>query len=237
MILYVNGDSHTAAAEAVNTYSFANDDIQYVVQGRRPHPDNLAVSWGMRLSKNLGLGLKCDAQTSASNDRIIRTTNEFIDRRGDLGYPYTVVVIGWSTWEREEWWDDETNEWVQITAAGVDSVPDKWRDRYRSYIANLDYYKKEAEAHAKIYEMHQKLKMHRIPHLFFNAMWHFSPNQNTKTDWRGCYLDPYNAEMSYSEWAVLNGHGKSRDQHFGPDAHSAWSGILANRLTPLLKIV
>ena len=142
MILYVNGDSHTAAAEAVNTYSFANDDIQYVVQGRRPHPDNLAVSWGMRLSKNLGLGLKCDAQTSASNDRIIRTTNEFIDRRGDLGYPYTVVVIGWSTWEREEWWDNEANEWVQVTAAGVDSVPDKWRDRYRSYIANLDYYKK-----------------------------------------------------------------------------------------------
>ena len=29
MILYVNGDSHTAAAEAVNPYAFAEDDGQY----------------------------------------------------------------------------------------------------------------------------------------------------------------------------------------------------------------
>jgi len=32
MILYVNGDSHTAAAEAVNPHAFAEDDrnLQYL---------------------------------------------------------------------------------------------------------------------------------------------------------------------------------------------------------------
>ena len=50
MILYANGDSHTAAAEAVNSYAFAEDDRNLVHLGRLPHPTNLAVSWGKKLS-------------------------------------------------------------------------------------------------------------------------------------------------------------------------------------------
>jgi len=41
MILYVNGDSHTAGAEAVNSHAFADDDPAYKHLGRLPHPDNL----------------------------------------------------------------------------------------------------------------------------------------------------------------------------------------------------
>jgi hypothetical protein len=44
MILYVNGDSHTAAAEAVNPHAFAEDDSALFYLGRAPHPENLAVS-------------------------------------------------------------------------------------------------------------------------------------------------------------------------------------------------
>ena len=46
MILYVNGDSHTAAAEAVNPHAFAMDDRPLFYLGRAPHPDNVSVSWG-----------------------------------------------------------------------------------------------------------------------------------------------------------------------------------------------
>ena len=49
MILYVNGDSHTAAAEAVNSYSFAEDDPALFYMGRVPHPANIAISWGKLL--------------------------------------------------------------------------------------------------------------------------------------------------------------------------------------------
>ena len=45
MILYVNGDSHTAGAEAVNSHAFAEDDPALYHLGRLPHPENLEVSW------------------------------------------------------------------------------------------------------------------------------------------------------------------------------------------------
>jgi hypothetical protein len=237
MILYVNGDSHAAGAEAVNDYAFADEDIKYVTLGKRPHPDNLNVSWGMRLSKILNLGLKSDAESGGSNDRIIRTTNEFIDRRGDLSYPYTVVVIGWSTWEREEWYDEEENQWCQVNASGPGDLPQKWHSRYKQYVAGLEYRQKETEAHSKIYELHQKLRMHRIPHLFFNSNWHFSPNQKIDTNWRGCYLEPYNADYAYIEWATQQGFSKTKWNHFGPEAHRKWADLLSSRLTPLLQAV
>ena len=50
MILYTNGDSHTAAAECVNNHAFAEDDNQYWMMGRAPHPDNLAHSFSKLLS-------------------------------------------------------------------------------------------------------------------------------------------------------------------------------------------
>ena len=43
MMLYVNGDSHTAGAEAVNSHAFAEDDPDLFYLGRAPHPENLAV--------------------------------------------------------------------------------------------------------------------------------------------------------------------------------------------------
>ena len=50
MRIYVNGDSHTAAAEAVNQHAFAEDDGRYFYLGRAPHPANKRVSWAQRLS-------------------------------------------------------------------------------------------------------------------------------------------------------------------------------------------
>jgi hypothetical protein len=98
LILYVNGDSHSAGAEAINSFAFANDDPQYKYLGRVPHPDNLFVSYGNILAKNLSAELYCDAESDSSNDLIIRTTKHYLkNNRPDL------IVIGWSTWEREEW--------------------------------------------------------------------------------------------------------------------------------------
>ena len=78
MILYVNGDSHSAGAEAVNPFAFANDDPHYKYLGRIPHPDNLFVSYGNILAKNLSAELYCDAESASSNDRIIRTTRHYL---------------------------------------------------------------------------------------------------------------------------------------------------------------
>ena len=45
MLLYVNGDSHAAAAEAVNAHAFAEDDSEFFYMGRAPHPANRSWGW------------------------------------------------------------------------------------------------------------------------------------------------------------------------------------------------
>ena len=94
MLVYINGDSHSAGAEAVNPHCFAEDDYLYRGLGRRPHPDNLQVSYGCHLANMLGAVLHCDAESASSNSRIIRTTGQYLKNnpKPDL------VVIGWSTW-------------------------------------------------------------------------------------------------------------------------------------------
>ena len=78
MILYVNGDSHSAGAEAVNPHAFAEDDSKYFYMGRAPHPENLSVSWGKVLSNILKASFHCDAESASSNSRILRTTRNWL---------------------------------------------------------------------------------------------------------------------------------------------------------------
>jgi hypothetical protein len=101
MLLFVNGDSHTAAAEAANPYAFAEDDPTLTQLGRTPHPANLAVSWGRLLSLTLKAGFHCAAESASSNSRILRTTRDWLRRQ--VSYDDLLVIIQWSTWEREEW--------------------------------------------------------------------------------------------------------------------------------------
>jgi len=122
MILYTNGDSHTAAAEAVNTFAFAEDDRRYHHLRRQPHPDNLKVSWGNVLADSLKMQFHCDAESASSNARIIRTTKEWINEKKEFIPPEDVLmVIQWSTWEREEW--DINGVKYQVNASGEDHVP------------------------------------------------------------------------------------------------------------------
>ena len=96
MILYVNGDSHSAGAEAVNQHCFAKDDTNYRHLGRVPHPDNESVSYGALLADNLNLTLQCSAESGGSNTRIIRTTRDYLKNNPTP----TAIIIGWATWER-----------------------------------------------------------------------------------------------------------------------------------------
>ena len=72
MIVYVNGDSHSAGAEAVNKFGFAHDDPQYANLGRRPHPENLRASYGALVADTFNAELYCDAESASSNSRIMR---------------------------------------------------------------------------------------------------------------------------------------------------------------------
>lgn len=235
MILYVNGDSHTAGAEAVNLHAFAEDDPDYNYLGRRPHPDNLAVSWGKQLANMLKAGLKCDAESAASNQRIIRTTKNWLDKHGQT-CDELLVIIQWSTWERKEWLID--GEYYQINASGIDHVPSSHQDAYKKFITEIDWKNETEKAHQDIWDFHQYLAQRQVRHVFFNGNNHFETiAQEHRFNWGVSYIDPYNSQMTYHQWLINNGYNTVLPDswHFGQDAHAVWAQhvlkyIIANKL-------
>jgi hypothetical protein len=237
MILYVNGDSNSAGAEAINPYAFAEDDPLYWALGRKPHPDNLRVSYGCIIANYLNAVLECGAESASSNQRIMRTTNEYLqtEPKPDM------IIIGWSTWEREEWFHDGV--YYQVTGGGTDTVPNVLKDQYKNWVIKQDYIERERkllEWHDKIYKFHIDLEQKDIPHVFFNAYSDFSQIRSRRItthnateappeyDWNGCYVDPYDQNHAYYYWLKNKGFDtvKPTSYHFGADAHQAWADFL-----------
>lgn len=224
MILYVNGDSHAAAAEAVNAHAFAMDDGDLFYMGRAPHPDNLAVSWGRTLADTAKAVFRCEAESASSNDRILRTTRAWIDANPQDWYR-TLVIIQWSTWEREEW--EHAGTYYQVNASGTDQVPQELQEKYRNYILGVDWESRTQDAHSKIWALHQELEEKKIPHVFFNGNNDFSSIKEKK-DWGANYIGPYDPAQTFSATLTKNGHETvaPNSWHFGKQAHSFWARVM-----------
>jgi hypothetical protein len=226
MILYTNGDSHTAAAECVNNHAFAEDDKRYFMMGRAPHPDNLERSWSKLLSQRLSCGLKCHAESASSNDRIMRTTRQWLEKQAkDINR--TLYVIQWSTWEREEWLIDD--EYYQINASGIDDVPPHFHDAYKNYVANVDGDTKTKQAHEDIWQFHLELEQLGAKHIFFNGNSDFNKiklwdKQNGEKEWGSSYIEPYDPDHTFN--AVVGARCDTvspASWHYGVDGHRVWA--------------
>lgn len=234
MILYVNGDSHAAAAECVNAHAWAQDDGIYWGLGQRPHPDNERASFGCELANRLNAVLCLEAQAGCANQRILRTTRAWLEQQHHQ--PQDVfVLIQWSTWERQEWWHD--GQWYQVNASGLDHIPHALQDRYRQFVREIDWATATESAHNDIWQLHQVLLSGKIPHLFFNGNSDFG-SVHTRHDWRGHYIAPYDAAYTFDSVLRSNGFRTVQPEswHFGPDGHCFWAEYLlqyinANHLT------
>ena len=228
MMLYVNGDSHTAAAEAVNPHAFAEDDPALFYLGRAPHPENLAVSWSKLLSLALRAALRCDAESASSNARIIRTTRDWLSG-GGANHPDQLVIIQWSTWEREEW--PYNNIYLQVGSSGTDHVPEELQERYKNFVLNTDWATKTQQAHDEIWAFHQELTEQGIRHIFFNGNNDFS-GITDRRDWDSAYIGPYDPTQTYD--AIIRRAGINtvmpNSWHFGRDGHSVFSRFMLNYL-------
>ena len=217
MILYVNGDSHTAAAEAVNSYAFSEDDPSLTQLGRTPHPANLAVSWGRLLSLTLKAGFHCAAESASSNSRILRTTREWCNQQ--RGLDDVLVIIQWSTWEREEWLHDGV--YYQVGSSGIDDVPLPLQEKYRNFVVGTDWKLKNEQAHEEIWKFHNELRSNGIKHIFFNGNNDFACIKD-RQDWGLNYIGPYDPKLTYD--AIIRGGGiqtvAPNSWHFGKDGHS-----------------
>ena len=226
MILYVNGDSHSAGAEAVNTYCFAEDDPLYSHLGRQPHPDNLKVSYGQILANRYSATLICQAESGSSNARILRTTHNYLD-----AHRPNIVVIGWATWEREE---VEVDGVVYQFSAGLitDPFPEAVKQRYKEWVVGRENVQKYSDqTQLKIWELHQRLIDSNIQHVFFNTFSGLTPTE--RLDWQGHYFQPYDHTQSYFKLLKAWNHKPVAEgsYHYSADAHITWADFLYNYLT------
>ena len=198
MILYINGDSHSYGHDA----------------GGPSH------SYGQHIANELGAEFICHAEPASSNDRIIRTTREYLlENRPDL------LIIGWSTWEREEWFDQD--QWWQITPGGQrDNWPQSVVERYKHWVIDIAdrWLEKEQQSHELIWQFHQELEQQNIPHLFFNCYsWFFYTTKHnlTRHSWGPSYIDPYSQDTSYYFWLENQGFTPANPKfyHYGAEAH------------------
>lgn len=229
--LYVNGDSHSAGAEALNTFCFAEDDPRYKSFGRIPHPDNAYVSYGQLLSKELNLDLYLDAESASSNDRIIRTTNTYIKNNKDN---IQTIIIGWATWEREEFYWNK--QYYQFTA-GMSPDPN-WplevQEHYIDWVLDANSEQHQRYWHDEIWKLHKELEELGIHHLFFNTFTSFSGLE--EYDWKDSYIGPYDPTATfYHHLESKNFKTRNNGYHYGADAHAYWAKFLNTKLTTSVR--
>lgn len=220
MILYVNGCSHTAAADAVIPGCFAIDDGRHGID-RRPHPINLAASWCSHVANQLNSVLVCEAESGGSNDRIVRTTKQWISSHPD-NWADLVVLIQWTTWERQEWLHEGI--WYQVNASGIDWVPEALKDRYKKFVVTVDWDQATKHCHQQAWLLHEWLLHRRIKHLFFSGHSTFSDVEQ-QLPWGKYYIAPYDRDQSYHNWLLANGGNYANPQsyHFDAKSHRLWA--------------
>lgn len=227
MILYANGCSHTAAAEAVVSAAFAEDDGRHGID-RRPHPLNLKASWCNGVARALNRQLICEAESGGSNPRILRTTRDWIAKNKPL-LSQTLFVIQWTTWEREEWLHNGV--YYQVNASGKDWVPRQLRNQYQHYVVNIDYDQKTQQAHNDIWAFHKELESQNINHVFFSGHSTFSDIVD-QHDWGRHYIQPYQRSASFYNWLKNNGGrtAKPTSYHFDAASHRLWAQFVLQYL-------
>lgn len=210
-MIYINGDSHSAGAELVKDYCFAQDDPRYLAWGRRAHPEAIPLTYGYKIAQALNQPFFMDAESASSNARILRTTKQFIEQTHNKTKLF--CIIGWTTWEREEWLVED--QYLQVTASGTDSVPEHMVEEYKQWVSQQtqeEHNRKQEATLLEIENLENTLNEQGIGYLFFN------------TDEYIKYLTDQGYET------VNNGY------HFGEDGHSAWYKHLLPTVRKLMGV-
>ena len=210
MLLYANGDSHVLGA------------MKDKSQGK---------SFVNLLVEEFQLLLHNDAEAASSAKRIVRTTKEYISNNPTSD---TFVLIGFGTWEREEW--EYNGEFYNIMQGWYKHLPPKLLERYHNWMNTQDsdlLTSKSKQCHKDIIGLHQYLNKKNIPHLFFNCMYNFVHTVDGTTsdepfDWDNQYIGPYDNNKSYYWYLKNNGFESDHWYHFDEYAHAFWAKHLIN---------
>jgi hypothetical protein len=215
--LWVNGDSHTAGS-----YS----------------PCNVEQPFAKQLAQALDLEYTNIALPGGSNNRIIRTTIESLPK---LNPQETFILIGWSSWERTEWYWN--NQWHAICGDPGYDMPEFAKSRWQQHadhyanqfdntISDHDLWTKSKEQEHAIWVFHQLLHNLGYKFLFFlgcanTFRWESTQETSSQLPWLpGTWAhDPYQP-TGFSEFCEARGHEKDARWHYGPAAHNDYANYL-----------
>jgi hypothetical protein len=228
-ILYVNGDSHSTCVYGSAGTSFAE-----------------------QLAKKFSLQLINQSLPGGSNQRIIRTSLEDLQ---SLVPADTVVLIGWSSFERAEWYYN--NSWHKIAGSDAYTLPAELAElgtrhlqRFHTDMAHC--LNCHIEQHQAIWNFHNRLICQGYQFVFFQGCKTFffdglpEQDRNFQAVWRenSWAHRPYVTVMpdnsryieSFSHMCLAQGF-QHTDQyaHFGQDAHDYWTDFLTPKIQTLLN--
>jgi hypothetical protein len=230
--MYVNGDSHTAQV--------------YGEEG---------VTATELLAKKYHCNYINDALPGGSNQRIIRTT---IEKLPLLDPANTLIVIGWSSFERTEWYYND--QWHQICGDvyyKVDlELKDLWKQHLDSWRADNDneWWRRQADQHNSIWVFHNLLKQLGYQTLFYQGCRTTffdgcsQQDQNFRLPWHinvwvhnpYVFVTPENDRYteSFSHHVESQGFSYADDRaHYGQDAHNCWADYLEPHVKTKLDLI
>jgi hypothetical protein len=207
MKLYVNGDSNSAD------------------HGR---------AWVHKLQQHFACEVVNQAVSGGSNPRILRTVADFLAQTTDDLTDY-FFIIGWTSWEREEWL--YRDQYWQVNASGLGPVPPELQQRYQEWVGDTSCIAQEHKSkilHDQIWSLHQQLLALKIPHVFFNALMPFQhlvkTNPTLQLDWSSNYIGPYENDLSYFWYLKQQGYSADNFNHYDTPAQQAWADFLITYL-------
>ena len=210
--------------------SDSNVEDASTADGHVPDKDNFAT----KIMDHFGLNFECHARFGASNDQIIRRTNEWVsnqDPQDDL-----MVFIGWSTWEREEWFID--GEYVNVDQYSLNDIPPNALSRYNEWRVKVDnthgyMTQKTIEWNSKIHNYIEWLYDHDIQFFMWNNYIALDRVEGLDNDIAE-YIHPYNDDYTMYDYLVrVNNHHPFPDDqyHFDAAGHTIWADCLINHIT------
>ena len=227
--LYVNGDSHSTQVYGAAGISFAE-----------------------QLAKRFSLELINRSLPGGSNQRIIRTSHADL---ASLAPAETFVLIGWSSFERAEWYYN--HQWHKIAGSDAYTLPEELVDEGNRHLenfhTNMAYCLNcHIEQHQSIWNFYCSLAAQGYQFLFFQGCETFffdglpEQDRNFQFPWRaGSWAhNPYVTVLpdnsrhieSFSHLCRRQGFVHT-DQyaHYGQDAHDYWADFLTPKIQTLLN--
>lgn len=221
MLIYFNGDSNTEGTELDN-----------------PSEQGFAG----KLAKKFNAQHINQAFAGASNDKIFRTTEEYLQECKTKNQFPDLIIIGWTEWIREDWFIN--GEYHSLNSFGlrnpetVDQARFKQWEEYQAYNLQFSYHLSKYFS-TRIHNLHLELEHLNIPHLFFSATRPFSWNEELfredprygpvyQLEWNNCYFRPYDPRGTMIFWAEDNNYKEITPgwNHYNESAQEGWANLL-----------